>query len=202
MRKVTSAFVSALGPVTALGVVAALGLVACADDPTVGPTGATGGTGATAPSATTGATTGATGSPSPPTAPALEDGRHFGFIQSVDADAGTVVFDLAYWLEGEEAAEAAAEHGDEVPPPNDYYVVNDNPKVRTLRLADDLRIVLLDWERCCDETIEPDLDLFADVIAEGGFVRIDGRLYYGTEGSYWLTVEGGEVRTIEEQYRP
>lgn len=184
-------------------VLATLAFVACADDPTVGPTAATGvgGTGATATTGPTG-TTGATGSPSPSVVPELEDGRHFGFIQSVDPDAGTMAFDLAYWLTGEEAAEAAAEHGDEVPPPNDYYVVNDNPKLRTLQLADDARILLLDWDRCCDETIEPDLELFADVISQGGFVKVDGQLYYGTDGSYWLTVNGGVVERIEEQYRP
>ena len=40
------------------------------------------------------------------------------------------------------------------------------------------------------------------MIADGGFVTIDDQLYYGTDGSYWLTVEGGVVVAIEEQYRP
>lgn len=185
-------------------VVAATLFVACAEDvPTVGPPAGTGGTGATGTSAT-GPTsaTGATETTSPSVAPELEDGRHFGFIDSVDPAARTMVFDLAYWLTGEEAIEAAEDHGDEVPPPNDYYIVNDNPRLRTLTIAPDIKIVLLDWDRCCDEIVEPDLALFGDVISRGAFVTIDDQLYYGTDGAYWLTVDGGVVEKIEEQYRP
>ena len=42
-----------------------------------------------------------------------------------------MTFDLAYFLTGDAANQAAAEHGDETPVPNDYYIVNDNPSLRT-----------------------------------------------------------------------
>jgi hypothetical protein len=87
---------------------------------------------------TTPTTTGppATTEPSTPTA-WLDDGRYFGFIKSVDlaTQPGTVVFDLADFLGGEEANEAAAERGDETPVPNDYYIVNDDPELRTLSVS-------------------------------------------------------------------
>jgi hypothetical protein len=183
---------------------------ACADDPetsAVGPT-ATGATGPTAtgsPPTSPSTTVSATPSPSPspaPEEPELEDGRHFGFIESVDVDGLALEFDLAYFLTGEEANAAAEEHGDEVPVPNDYYIVNDNPKLRTLGVAPNLEIVLYDWDRCCDETIEGSLEGLAEAINGGEPVTVDGHLYQGPLSPYWLTVEGGAVTRIEEQYLP
>jgi hypothetical protein len=182
-----------------------LALGACAsDDPTVGATGdtpVTDPTGVTAPTGATGETaaTGPTGETG--TQPELEDGEHFGFVEEVDASGGNLVLDLAYFLSGEAANEAAAERGDEVPVPNDYYIVNDNPRLRTLTLADDLKLSLLDWNRCCDERFEGDLDTFAQAIDEGQ-LEADGYLYQGPLSPYWLTVENGEVVRIEEQYLP
>lgn len=200
--------------VVGLGLVAVVG--ACAKDADRGPGAATGVTGATAASGSTsgasGSTSasGATGStdqstsagPSVEPGTDLEDGRHFGFIQTLD-EAGLMAFDLAYFLTGDEATQAAIEHGDEAPPPNDYYIVNDNPRLRTLTIAPDVAIVLLDWNRCCDHTISPDLATFAQVISAGDdLVEIDGQTYYGRLSPYWITVQGGEVTMIEEQYLP
>jgi hypothetical protein len=183
-------------------------LAACAsDDPTVGTTdetGATDPTGVTAPTGPTAtgptAATGATGETGTPPAE-LEDGEHFGFVEEVDASGGTLVLDLAYFLTGEAANEAAAERGDEVPVPNDYYIVNDNPRLRTLTLGDDVELSLLDWNNCCDERFDGDLATFAQAIAEG-MLEADGAVYNGTLSPYWLTIEGGEVVRIEEQYLP
>jgi hypothetical protein len=184
-------------------------LSACTShDPTVGATvetGATASTGATAPTGSTAtgptAPTGPTGETGTPPAE-LEDGEHFGWVEEVDASGGTLVLDLAYFLTGEAANETAAERGDEVPVPNDYYIVNDNPRLRTLTLADDVELSLLDWNDCCDERFDGDLDPFAQAIAEGEQVEAGGHVYNGTFSPYWLTVENGEVVRIEEQYLP
>lgn len=166
-------------------------------------TGATGSTGATAPTGPTGPTAPPSSeSPTPEPSSELEDGRHFGFIRTVDPEGSTLVLDLAYFLTGEEANQASEEHGGENPVPNDYYIVNDNPKLRTLALSPDLEIALLDWDHCCDQTFLADLDHFATAIAAGDFTTIDGRIYYGTLSPYWLTVEDGVVTKIEEQYLP
>jgi hypothetical protein len=191
-------------PLLALAVLAA----ACGEDPesTGAPTGATttGPTGPTAtepPPETPSVTVSATPSPEEGEAE-LEDGRHFGFIESVDLEGLALEFDLAYFLTGEEANAAAEEHGDEVPVPNDYYIVNDNPKIRTLGVAPDLEIVLFDWDRCCEETISGSLEGLAEAINGGEPVTVDGHLYQGPLSPYWLTVEGGAVTRIEEQYLP
>jgi hypothetical protein len=181
-------------------------LAACtSDDPTIGGTGETGVTDPTGVTATTGATgptapTGGTGETGTPRAE-LEDGEHFGFVEEVDASGGTLVLDLAYFLTGEAANEAAAERGDEVPVPNDYYIVNDNPRLRTLTLADDVELSLLDWSNCCDERFDGDLETFARAIDEGMLEADDG-VYNGTFSPYWLTVENREIVRIEEQYLP
>jgi hypothetical protein len=184
---------------------------ACADEQAVGSdTGSTGapngftptgpapsGTGPTVGSGPTGPTTTGSG----PQAE-LEDGRHFGFLRAVDLKGLSLDFDLAYFLTGEEANAAAEEHGDETPVPNDYYIVNDNPKLRTLGVAPNLEIVLLDWERCCDETFLGSLEGLAAAINGGEPVTVEGHVYQGPLSPYWLTVEGGAVTRIEEQYLP
>jgi hypothetical protein len=163
--------------------------------------GATGVTTSSGPTAATGPTatdpSGATGSSAE-----LEDGRHFGWIETIDPS-GSMTFDLAYFSTGDEANEAAAEHGDETPVPNDYYIVNDNPKLRTLGVSPDAEIRVFDWNRCCDRHVSLDMETFADVMVNpDGFVEQDGRLYYGQASPYWITVDGGVVTEIEEQYLP
>lgn len=129
----------------------------------------------------------------------LEDGRHFGSIRSIDVEAQTMRFDLAYFLTGEEANDAAAEHGDEVPVPNDYYIVNDNPRLRTIVVAPDLQLWVIDWGNCC-EPVQGEIQPFADAFGTSHH-RWDA-MYQGAESQYWVTVEDGQVVTIEEQYLP
>jgi hypothetical protein len=133
---------------------------------------------------------------------ALEDGRHFGYVRAVDADAGSIEFDLAYWLSGKEADRAYQEAtGNTGHVPNDYFIVNDNPMLRTLVLASDVRLRLLDWNHCCETFFDGDLALFAEAIGEQTDVT-DGDLIYRGQSQWWITVENGVVTEIEEQYSP
>ncbi|HEY2965598.1 MAG TPA: hypothetical protein VGJ99_04855 [Actinomycetota bacterium] len=140
--------------------------------------------------------------PAPFPGASLKDGRHFGYVRSVDADARTIEFDLAYFLSGEEADRAYQEAtGDTGPVPNDHFVVNDNPMLRTLALAPDVRLRLLDWNHCCEMFFDGDLSLFAQAIEEQADVT-DGDLIYRGQSSWWITIENGVVTEIEEQYSP
>ena len=125
-------------------------------------------------------------------APELQDGRQFGLIESVELQSspGTIVFDPADQLTGEEANRAAAAHGDEVPVPNDSYKVNDDPTVHTLALSPDAEIRLINWDQCCD-TVTADPEGF-----KASFRGSDN--YWG----FWVTLEDGVVVKIEEQYHP
>ena len=156
-------------------------------------------------SATTSASASASASASPTSqaSPLIEDGRNFAFIKRVDAkaDPPTITYDLAIFLSGDEANQAAKEHGDETPVPNDYYVINDNPRLRTVPLAADARLALVDWNHCCDPTFEGVLSDFARAFEEGG-ITVDGHRYMGNLSSYWLVAKDGVIVRIEEQYTP
>lgn len=137
-----------------------------------------------------------------PTAEGLDDGRHFGYIQSVDLEGSprTLVFDMAEYYRGEAANEAAREDGvigESESVPNDYYIRNRNPLLRTLVLDERVQITVVDWDRCCEET-EGDLVLFAAAFEED----MPAGTYRGSRSPYWLTVAGGRVVAIEEQYLP
>jgi hypothetical protein len=139
--------------------------------------------------------------PPPTEDAALEDGRHFGYVRAVDVESHTIVFDLAIWLSGDEADRAYQEAGGEGKVPNDYFVVNENPRLREVPLAEDVRLLLLNWNRCCDSFFDGDLDLFAEAISEQTDVT-DGDVIYRGISSWWITVEDGTVVEIEEQYTP
>jgi hypothetical protein len=143
----------------------------------------------------------ASGTPSPSPSPALEDGRHFGYIKSAQLTAPPqfIVFDLAYMLTGDEANQAAADRGLETPVPNDYFIVNDNPRLRALPAAPDLRILLLDWTNCCDTMFQAEPQLFQESFDQKKYPPGN---YKGKFSGYWLTVKGGAVTKVEEQYFP
>jgi hypothetical protein len=109
------------------------------------------------------------------------------------------VADYAQFLTGQAAADAAEAAGDESPPPNDYYVVNANPRLRTLPLAATVIVRL---------TTEPGVGPL-----DGGYAssvtELSKILASDTEetaslraNGYWLTLVNGVVTRIEEQYTP
>lgn len=147
----------------------------------------------------------ATASPSAsPTASAsaspsvLPDGRSFVYAKKVEGgEEGPLLltFDLAYLYTGDQATQQAAAHGD--PEPTDgYYIVNDNPKLRTIPLAGGVQVRFIPMSACCE--LQPgDISAWADAV--NGTVMSD---YSGANGAWWITVTGGEVVKIEEQYFP
>jgi hypothetical protein len=201
------------------GAVGAILLSADADEPV--PTGATGTaitTGVTGPTELTGPTatgstggtggTGGTGTAAgnlgcgTPAPTVLPDGTYFGYVQSIDTASGALAFDLACFYTGEEANEQAAQRGDEVPVPNDVYIVNDNTKIRNLTVGPSVELVVLDWNSCCEPKPGADLDDFASALGNDDFVEIGGRSYAGSLSPYWVTIEDGVVSRIEEQFLP
>ena len=77
---------------------------------------------------------------SPTTATRRSD---FGFIRSWTAKTGTFYlrFDRAVLLTGKAADAASAAHGGESPVPNDYYIQNDNPRLREVAIADQVKVI-------------------------------------------------------------
>lgn len=166
-------------------------------DPSTQPTGSTGFTGSTG--VTGPANPGCSGTPAPAT---LADGTYFGFVESIGMGSDAMAFDLACFYSGDEANEQAAQRGDEVPVPNDVYIVNDNPATRDIPVDPGTELRLIDWNACCETSPGAELDALGTAIAEGDFVEIDGRRYAGGLSPYWITIEDGRVVLIEEQFLP
>jgi hypothetical protein len=127
----------------------------------------------------------------------LEDGHHFVFVKRalfLPHGATRIRFDLAYFLTGTEGEQAAADHGDEFV--DGYYIVNDNPRLRTLPLAEDVEVEYIPASQCCE--LQPgDIDAWLESIRETNQTDYGGR-----DVPWWFTVEGGEITRIEQQYLP
>lgn len=131
--------------------------------------------------------------------------REFAFIKNVTFSGtggnsiGTIVADYAQFLTGKAAADAAAKAGDESPPPNDYYIVNANPQLRTLKVAPNATVRLTtNPDGTADpagyeSTYEAWANHFAAPSDENEPIRRAG---------YWLTLENGIVVAVAEQFVP
>jgi hypothetical protein len=135
--------------------------------------------------------------PSASQSPSLEDGHHFVYVNGAsggDNGETRVRFDLAYFYEGQRAEREAAERGDEVV--SGYYIVNDNPRLRVLPVADDVEVEYIPSSQCC-ELQAGDIDAWVEAVLETNPTD-----YGGTNVPWWFTVEGGQITRIEQQYLP
>jgi hypothetical protein len=124
----------------------------------------------------------------PPTAapqpPVLADGRYDAYIRQVNTRGDYLVVDLVQVFHDQAAVEAAVADGKSRGTAQyvSTYVRNQNPRLRTLPLAGDLRIDLLGG---CEEPVSHQLNKLAADARAGG--------YYFT-----LNVRGGAVHQIQE----
>jgi len=120
--------------------------------------------------------------------PALADSRHDAFIRKLDTRGGTVVVDVVQVFKDKDAVEAAVQDGRtrDAAQYLPVYVRNQNPRLRTLPLASNLRVHLLGG--CEDSTLSKQALL--DKLASNA--KIAG-VYY-----YTLTVKDGAVQRIDE----
>ena len=135
--------------------------------------------------------------PSRSESPVLEDGHHFVYVTSASRlEDGTseVEFDLALFYVGERAEQEAAERDDEVV--NGYYIVNDNDRLRTLPLAEEVEVDYIPVDACCDLQ-SGDVNAWLEAVLETNPTD-----YGGTDVPWWFTVDGGEITRIEQQYLP
>ena len=157
-----------------------------------------GGQSTTPPAATTPAVKGEEGVGT--SAPVLADGRHPVYLTGLDLTKRTVTFDLIQFLTGAAAHDAWVKLHPEDPdgPPNDYLIVNDNPKLRTLPFADTVLVNIANLEGGLTTEVIVLADLPAHLATQkpGGS---DKRLSYNP---YWLTVINGHVTRVEEQFVP
>jgi len=142
----------------------------------------------------------ATGTATPSeTAAAPSTEKLFCFMRSGKWEGSTpyLTVDYAQLLTGDEAIAAATAHGSESPPPNDYYIVNDNTKLRDLA-ADPKQAVKVVSK--------------SDGMVSGGYNMPFGEWYdvligmsatnFVKDAPYWITVKDGTIVAIEEQFLP
>ena len=125
----------------------------------------------------------------------LTDGRYFVDASRVlDGPPPTVEFDLAYYLTGPEAEQAAADHG--VALETDYYIVNDNTLLRQLPVSPVVQVLYVPEGACC--SLQAGLfDPWSAAVNEE--LQTD---YAGSDAYWWIRVRAGEIVLIEEQYLP
>jgi hypothetical protein len=137
------------------------------------------------------------GSPKPSgdtAAQALPDGTHHGYVSKVDVAKRTLVLDKAELLTGEAARKAYQKEnpGSTDGPPNDYFLVNDNPLVRTLPVGAGVTVAVIDVGK--GDSVTPSKSTFAKLPA---FLAVK-------ENStlFKLTVKGGKVTALKSVYLP
>jgi hypothetical protein len=154
-----------------------------------------GGATATTTAATSASTVPATADGATTNDPAvLADGHHPVFLKTVDPNRRKITFDLVQFYTGQAAVKAAAEDHQESPPPNDYYIRNVNPKLRTLpvRAGAPITVNVLAAESTGSTT--KDVSVTLAKLATW-FPRTD-------TPTFWITVRHGQVTKIAEQFLP
>jgi hypothetical protein len=148
-----------------------------------------------APTATSTVTPDAGASPSGGSA-ALAVGRSFVYAREATESPATLTFDLAEFYTGQEAIDVAGTRGiTELP--NDYLIVNDNTRLRTLPIAADATIRYIPVGTCCALKAG---NLEAFIASVAGTQQTDFPPEAVTP--WWITVEGGQIARIEQQYLP
>ncbi len=138
--------------------------------------------------------------PAKATDTAAKNERQYSFVREVSAGSQpTIVADYAQFLTGSAAAAAAAADGGESPPPNDYYVLNENPKLRTLKVKPGISVKLTSNP---DGTVDPAGYQVAVEVWSGYFAAPSDENAGIRGAGYWLTLDGGTVVAIEEQFVP
>lgn len=127
------------------------------------------------------------------------DGRYIGYVKRIYNVGSTryVEIDYIQFLTGDEAADAAAARGDESPPPNDYYIVNENPRLRQFPVQMGIPVTMWTW--AMESSGVSEQDVLFDIWWDRLFMSGDARLQ---AVPYWIELEDGVITSIEEQYLP
>ena len=131
-----------------------------------------------------------TRSPSPTD---LGGGRQPALIVGVNVGARTITIDAVQWFEGEAAVIASVEDGGESPPPNDYWIRNESPRLRTLKVPPGTKIttnVLTGME-----TGDVSQDVVVSLRKLSSLDGLEGALF-------WVYLDHGKAIQISEQYLP
>jgi hypothetical protein len=124
----------------------------------------------------------------------LTDGRHPARITAVHADAEQVTIDVVQFFFGEAATEAARADGStDLPPPNDHWIRNVNPALRTLPVAPHAPVTVNILSS--DETGDSQTNSTISLSKLASYGDITGALF-------WVTTRDGDVTGVAQQWMP
>jgi hypothetical protein len=147
-------------------------------------------------------------SPEPTTSSAEANGTNFGYVKAVDSEKTppTLTVDYAQLLTGEAADKAAQEDGVIGPGEhieNDYYIRNQNRRLRTFGIASTASVKLLprqpDGGIDSTETVPRDIPFFLAIYSDDKPPGYEGDV---TQIAYNVTLKGGVVTAIDEVFFP
>jgi hypothetical protein len=127
-------------------------------------------------------------------APVLADGRYAVRITGVDPAARRITVDVVEIFFGADADRAAREdHAAEVPPPNDVWIRNTNPQLRSLPVAQDAPITVNVHGAAESGSATRNIPWTLDQLSAAS---------HSAHGVFWVTVHNGQAIRITEQYLP
>lgn len=120
--------------------------------------------------------------------------RQFAFVSKATENGGVVKLSLNYaqFLTGDAAAKAAQDAGGESPPPNDFYIVDTDSKVRALPVSPKAKFTIVSGGP--DETTVLSTRQFVEALAE----NTEG----ASDAPYWFTIDANVVTGGEQQWTP
>ena len=188
--------------ITSLAVTAGVGLTACsqpASQPAPGPSAkpasspAQDAPAAAAPFGAAPAAQAARPNPATPDS-SLADGRHPARITAVHPATKQVTIDVVQFFFGDAATEAARADGStDLPPPNDHWIRNINPGLRTLPVAADAPVTVNILSS--DETGDSQTNSTISLSKLAAYGDVQGSLF-------WITTRSGAVTGIAQQWMP
>src|SRR5215212_4853588 len=116
----------------------------------------------------------------------LADGRHPVLLKAIDAGRGTVTFDLVQVFRDEEATREAAK--DHLEADNDSYTRNVNPRLRTLAVGAGASVT-------ANQLAGSNQDIPVTLAKLSSLTRAGS-------GVFWITVRGGQIVQVAEQWSP
>lgn len=116
----------------------------------------------------------------------LADGRHPVLLKAIDVGRGTVTFDLVQVFRDEEAAREAAK--DHLEADNDSYMRNVNPRLRTLPVGAGATIT-------ANQLAGSNQDIPVTLSKLSSLTRAGS-------GVFWITVRGGQIVQVAQQWSP
>lgn len=142
---------------------------------------------------------GATSTPSSaPSSGGLADGKHYGMLKSVSEDPNAIEFKAQEYFSGEAADKAAREDGviaEDESMPDDVYVRDIPGPAVTLAVVDAPEVKILKMDGGSPDTGSVSYEEFASQFNG----KDPGML---SEHGFWVTIDGGQVTIIEEQFHP